>query len=236
MINLFREKKSNIEKKINSLDNTKNKRPDFEENSKFLNSISNVNELIKIATSQEHNYPLMTENNYGSKYYDPTSEYRRIGHRGYGKSISPGGSQGQSPGHRKHIFVILDNILKTSGNDNTNNYNYNYSILDSKPKRRNDPRKISYLNIYSLVQQLGQTKEEVRVKALMEIFQFYANQHVRMIGTFEDIKEETNTLDVGEFMKFCNEFKIQVKRESLVEVYKKVASCRNSMNYDQFLV
>ena len=73
---------------------------------------------------------------------------------------------------------------------------------------------------------------------MLEIFQFYSCQH-RFGGglsTFEEIKQNYDHLNISEFMKFCQEFNIPVKREVLNEVYKKTATFSNKMNYDQFLV
>jgi len=72
---------------------------------------------------------------------------------------------------------------------------------------------------------------------LIEIFNFYSHQHMH-IGkvTFDRIKEEFDVLDVGEFMKFCNEFKVPCNRVVLNDVFKKIATFANQMTYDQFLV
>lgn len=77
----------------------------------------------------------------------------------------------------------------------------------------------------------------MRVKALVEIFNFYTHQHIKTGKvTFESIKHSSEFLDSGEFMKFCTEFKIPVKREVVNEVFKKTATYSSSMSYDQFLV
>ena len=49
-----------------------------------------------------------------------------------------------------------------------------------------------------------------RMKLLKEIFDFYARQK-RMLGktpTFDDINKNLNSLSMGEFLKFCSDFKV----------------------------
>ncbi len=85
--------------------------------------------------------------------------------------------------------------------------------------------------------QLGKGKEELRVKALVEIFHFYSQQHMHTgKSTFDKIRVDFTNLNIGEFMKFCNEFKIPIRREIKNEIFKRFASFSTTMNYDQFLV
>jgi hypothetical protein len=49
-----------------------------------------------------------------------------------------------------------------------------------------------------------------REKGLLEIFRFYSRQHVlkgRKMN-FEEIEKEGNTMNKGEFFKFCADFNI----------------------------
>lgn len=72
--------------------------------------------------------------------------------------------------------------------------------------------------------------------AIKEIFHFYSKQHNIIGHTFDDIHKKTTELDLGEFMKFCLEFKIPCKKELLIEVFKKSASNHKQMNFQEFLV
>ena len=103
MIDKFRDQRSQIEKKIHHLHFEMNNKQ--QENNNYIpaalyNTNGNVNDSSFNAATQitnnksfiQNNYP---ENNYGSKYYDPTHEYKRVGHRGYG--ASPKGSPKGSP-------------------------------------------------------------------------------------------------------------------------------------------
>ena len=57
---------------------------------------------------------------------------------------------------------------------------------------------------------MAETVEEIREKALHEIFTHYAKSQM-LIGrkaTFEQIQHEISNLNLGEYMKFCKDFKI----------------------------
>lgn len=43
-------------------------------------------------------------------------------------------------------------------------------------------------------------------------------------------------MDLGEFMKFCVEFRVPCKKELLIEIFKKTATNTKQMTYDEFLV
>ena len=80
------------------------------------------------------------------------------------------------------------------------------------------------------------SKEEKRSLAIKEIFHFYAKQHNIVGTTFDEMRSKTSQLDLGEFMKFCIEFKIPCKKELLMEVFKKTSSKTTQMTYEEFLV
>jgi hypothetical protein len=84
------------------------------------------------------------------------------------------------------------------------------------------------------------TVDEMRHMALKEIFYFYSRQHQYMRkelkGTFDSIRDKHEHLDLGEFMKFCIEFKIMVKKEALMESFKKTAENTRELTFDKFIV
>ena len=43
-------------------------------------------------------------------------------------------------------------------------------------------------------------------------------------------------MDLGEFMKFCIEFRIPCKKQLLIELFKKSCYNTKTMAYDEFLV
>ncbi len=50
------------------------------------------------------------------------------------------------------------------------------------------------------------------------------------------MRDKTSKLDIGEFMKFCVEFRIPCKKEALMELFRKTASNTKHMCYEEFLV
>lgn len=80
------------------------------------------------------------------------------------------------------------------------------------------------------------SKEEKRGLALKEIFHFYAKQHQIAGTTFDDMRKKASQLDIGEFMKFCIEFRIPCRKELLMEIFRKTALNTKHMNYEEFLV
>jgi len=84
--------------------------------------------------------------------------------------------------------------------------------------------------------ELGEPLEIKRAKGIKEIFDFYTRQHL-MIGkkaTFEQIEYELSNLNMGEFMKFCKDFKIPVSKIRCAEVFKKTAQNSKEMFLEQF--
>lgn len=80
------------------------------------------------------------------------------------------------------------------------------------------------------------TKEEKREIAKKEIFNFYSHQHT-MVGyksTFDSIRNKLENLNLGEFCKFCVEFKILLKKEKIVEIFKKTSKNTKDMSYPEF--
>jgi hypothetical protein len=122
---------------------------------------------------------------------------------------------------------------KSSGKNliNINNSN-NFSRL------LNDESTIIKKNVSKIVPKNLLSKDELRSNALREIFYFYSRQH-QLAGhtaTFDEIASKAHHMDLGEFMKFCIEFKILVKKEKLIEVFRKSASNTKQMTYEEFLI
>lgn len=88
----------------------------------------------------------------------------------------------------------------------------------------------------SRVSQQGETLEERRDKGLKEIFDHYAKSQM-LIGrkaTFEDIQHEISNLNLGEYMKFCKDFKIPCNKVKVAEVFKKTATNSKELFFDDF--
>lgn len=78
--------------------------------------------------------------------------------------------------------------------------------------------------------------EERRSRGIKEIFDFYTRQQL-LIGrkaTFEQIEHELSNLNMGEFMRFCKDFKIPVSKTRCAEVFKKTAVNSKEMFIEQF--
>ena len=62
------------------------------------------------------------------------------------------------------------------------------------------------------------TKEEIRNNTLKEIFYFYCKQHL-FIGkapTFGDLLTKIELMNLSDFIKFCTDFKILVKKDKII--------------------
>lgn len=60
-----------------------------------------------------------------------------------------------------------------------------------------------------------------------------------MIGknpTFDDIKKEVRNLNLGEFIKFCKDFDINLPKEVVMKVFKKTAVYSREMYFTNFKI
>jgi hypothetical protein len=101
----------------------------------------------------------------------------------------------------------------------------NYPYAEAQPPR--DPSNMKSNRVESqltsqdqnepekrLDEEPGESLDEKRKRGIKEIFDFYTRQHL-MIGkkaTFEQIEYEMSNMNMGEFMKFCKDFKIPVSK------------------------
>jgi hypothetical protein len=84
-----------------------------------------------------------------------------------------------------------------------------------------------------------------RLKALKEIFSFYARQ-LKMLGnspTFDEITDHKNLLNISKFIKFCADFNITNKRnpdyitvQQATQAFLNGNKCSRSMNCDEFII
>ena len=108
--------------------------------------------------------------------------------------------------------------------------------LDRKSKSSQSP--ISKREIEKrLVEEPAEEPIEVRrERGIKEIFDFYTRQHL-MIGkkaTFEQIQYEMSNMNMGEFMKFCKDFKIAVSKQRCAEIFKRTAKNSKEMFLEHF--
>lgn len=80
------------------------------------------------------------------------------------------------------------------------------------------------------------TKSEKREKQLKGIFDFYSRQQL-MVGkkaTFEEIQKVLDNMTLGEFVRFCLDFQVPIKKQKIMEIFKKVSVNHREITYDQF--
>ena len=74
------------------------------------------------------------------------------------------------------------------------------------------------------------------INALKEIFIHYSQLHLNVKRTrlFSNVEEKKLHLDLHEFSKFCSDFNIPIKRQKLVEIFKKSVSNLQYMTFKEF--
>ena len=82
------------------------------------------------------------------------------------------------------------------------------------------------------------SKEEKREINIKEIFTFYSHLHTNAGHklTFDSIKEKFEHLNLNEFLKFCNEFKILLPKEILLKIFLKKSELTKEMSLIEFQV
>lgn len=85
---------------------------------------------------------------------------------------------------------------------------------------------------------------EYRLKALREVFLFYARQ-MKMIGnalTFDEITDHQNVLNISKFTKFCGDFMVTSKEnkdhisvQMATQAFLNGTDCARAMNFTQFV-
>ena len=119
---------------------------------------------------------------------------------------------------------IQNEINLLQNNNNNENFNKSNSNLN---KTRSISSKIKP----------KKNKNILRKNALTEIFYFYSKQHnkINSLTTFENIQNKEQNLDLSEFSKFCIEFKLTIKMNKIVELFKKNTSDSKKMNFNEFV-
>lgn len=117
--------------------------------------------------------------------------------------------------------------------------NLNPIIQDLTVKLKNLNR-----SFHSKPQNSGSSYLETRIKALKEIFNFYARQ-IKMMGkkpTFDEITEHQNLLNISKFTKFCSDFGITNKEnkdhltvQQVTQAFLLGNECSRIMNFSQFV-
>lgn len=120
-----------------------------------------------------------------------------------------------------HLTELREHVGKQSEKEAVNN-----QIKDVwSSLQRLDERRAQEFEEEQKLRERDELKRR-REAGLHEIFMFYAKQHT-MLGrkaTFEEIERNNKTVNMGEFMKFCKDFKINLSKQRCSDVFKKAAT------------
>ena len=133
---------------------------------------------------------------------------------------------------------MLSNSIIINGDNNNQNKNNIRQLSESIGNTLNlgnfNDKSIS---LKSSIAHLPTTKSSPMVNnALKEIFLYYSQLHINTQKTrlFSTLEEKKLHLDLNEFSKFCTDFNIAIKRQKLVEIFKKTVADLHYMNFKEF--
>ena len=72
--------------------------------------------------------------------------------------------------------------------------------------------------------------------ALDNIFKFYSKQHIQQNLGFEELQEQMNQMDLGEFIAFAKDFSVGLDKRIVAEVFKKVSRSQKPLKDYQFQI
>ena len=125
----------------------------------------------------------------------------------------------------KKINIDINNLNYQKLNDSNSNI-LNSRIINDKT-----------ISIISSHTNLSSSKMNPNIiNAITEIFQHYSQIHLNVKKTrlFSYLEEKKLHLDLHEFSKFCSDFNIPIKRQKLVEIFKKCVSNLHLMTFKEF--
>ena len=134
---------------------------------------------------------------------------------------------------------MLSNSIIINGYNNNQNNNNIRQLSESIGNTLNlgnfNDKSIS---LKSSIAHLPTTKSSPMVNnALKEIFLYYSQLHINTQKTrlFSTLEEKKLHLDLNEFSKFCTDFNIAIKRQKLVEIFKKTVADLHYMNFKELM-
>ena len=159
--------------------------------------------------------------------------------------------------------IYFENKISKFENDNINNKRKNLlnskyfiSELDEKDDNninnkiynnfnKNDNTKLTISQVSTNLRL--QKSKEIKTKddCIYDIFKFYAQQHnsIGSNGLLSELEKNMEHLNISEFFKFCEEFKIPISRQKSNEIFKKAITSvpstyikTNLMNFQEFIV
>ena len=118
----------------------------------------------------------------------------------------------------------------------TNNIPIKGQKVESKLNKSLNSSKNSS-KIHLKLKQKKLTKEDIRTNTLKEIFSFYCKQHsfLGRTPTFGDLLTKEELMNLSEFIKFCIDFKIMVKKDRITRIFKQDIKEATLMNFNEFV-
>ena len=184
------------------------------ENSKKGEDITHLTEMIKKLKEQKVLYQKrISEIN--TKKISLTYNMTTSNSQSYSKTINT----------NKKITKINTASLKSQNinKESKQNQSFNNSKNNSKVHLKLKTKKLS--------------KTEIRNNTLKEIFGFYCKQHsfLGRTPTFGDLLTREELMNLSEFIKFCLDFKILVKKDTITRIFKQDIKDATLMNYEEFI-
>ena len=130
----------------------------------------------------------------------------------------------------KRSIIQCNNLLefqKLNGEDLTD-------VLRLKNMLLNQSKEIKLKRISSH----NRSQTPIEEKSLKEIFSFYCKQQF-FIGekpTFEQMSDVLKNMNLGEFMKLCKDFNIDLPFLKIKEIFKKTARLSKELDWERFKV
>ena len=184
------------------------------ENSKKGEDITHLTEMIKKLKEQKILYQKkISEIN--TKKISLTYIMTTSNSQSYSKTINT----------NKKITKINTASLKSQNisKESKQNQSFNNSKNNSKVHLKLKTKKLS--------------KTEIRNNTLKEIFAFYCKQHsfLGRTPTFGDLLTREELMNLSEFIKFCLDFKILVKKDTITRIFRQDIKDATLMNYEEFI-
>ena len=184
------------------------------ENSKKGEDITHLTEMIKKLKEQKVLYQKkISEIN--TKKISLTYNMTTSNSQSYSKTINT----------NKKITKINTASLKSKNisKESKQNQSFNNSKNNSKVHLKLKTKKLS--------------KTEIRNNTLKEIFAFYCKQHsfLGRTPTFGDLLTREELMNLSEFIKFCLDFKILVKKDTITRIFRQDIKDATLMNYEEFI-
>ena len=184
------------------------------ENSKKGEDITHLTEMIKKLKEQKILYQKkISEIN--TKKISLTYNMTTSNSQSYSKTINT----------NKKITKINTASLKSQNisKESKQNQSFHNSKNNSKVHLKLKTKKLS--------------KTEIRNNTLKEIFAFYCKQHsfLGRTPTFGDLLTREELMNLSEFIKFCLDFKILVKKDTITRIFRQDIKDATLMNYEEFI-